>query len=207
MEEKKFATLYLVRHAETDWNAEKRIQGRIDRPLNEKGKDQALEVGLKLASLQAAAIYASPLKRAKHTAELIATYQTCTLAFDEDLQEAAYGSIEGYTQSEFRERFNDLLEQREKLSLDEWWTFKVPHDAESPAEIIARVLPALYRIAGRHLGESVFVVTHGFVMRTLIAYFSKVNERDIHVSNGEIRVLKGNAHELELQEAATGSSV
>jgi len=192
MEEQKFATLYLVRHGETDWNAEKRIQGRIDRPLNEVGTQQAHAVGQELASVRAAAIYASPLLRAKHTAELIASYQTCALSFDHDLQEANYGSIEGYTLSEFHERFSDLLEERKKLSFEEWWVSKVPHDAESPAEIVGRVLPVLQRIAHTHPGEAAFVVTHGFVMRSLIAYLNKASDRGVHVSNGEILVLNSN---------------
>lgn len=191
MEEKKFATLYLVRHGETDWNAEKRIQGRIDRPLNEVGKQQAHEVGQKLAHVRASAIYASPLIRAKHTAELISTYQTCKLSFDHDLQEAHYGSIEGFTVDEFRERFKDLLEERKKLSFEEWWISKIPHDAESPAEIVGRVLPVLQRIAYAHPGEAAFVVTHGFVMRALIAYFRKTSDKDLHVSNAEVLILKG----------------
>jgi broad specificity phosphatase PhoE len=191
MEENKFATLYLVRHGETDWNAQKRIQGRVDRPLNKTGKQQAHAVGQKLASVRAAAISASPLLRAKHTAELIASYQACALAFDHDLQEANYGSIEGYTVSEFHEQFSDLLEKRKKLTFEEWWISKVPHDAESPAEIIGRVLPVLQRIATAHPGESAFIVTHGFVMRSLIAYLNKDSDKGIHVSNGEILILKG----------------
>jgi broad specificity phosphatase PhoE len=194
-------TLYLVRHGETDWNVEKRIQGRIDRPLNETGKEQARMAGQKLSPLRAAAIYTSPLLRAQHTAELIAAFQACPLLLEENLREAAYGACEGLTQKEFHERHKDLLQKRGVLSFEEWLGFKVPDDAESPAEIIERVLPVLLRIAGAHVGENVFVVTHGFVMCTLIAFFKK--ERvGISVENGQILILKGNNLSLELHHDA-----
>ncbi len=194
------ATLYLVRHGETDWNVEKRIQGRVDRPLNETGKEQARMAGQKLASLRAAAIYSSPLLRAQHTAELIAGFQACPLRLEENLREAAYGACEGLTQKEFHEQHKDRLQKRGALAFEEWLEFKVPDDAESPSEIIERVLPVLLRIAGAHAGENVFVVTHGFVMCTLISFFKK-ERAGVSVENGQILILKGNNRSLELHQA------
>ncbi|MBI2743226.1 MAG: histidine phosphatase family protein [Chlamydiales bacterium] len=192
-EEKKQATLYLVRHGETDWNAEGRIQGRVDRHLNEKGRQQARQVGELLSSMRADAIYASTLSRARQTAEIIASFQNCSLAYDPDLQEAAYGSLEGMLTTEFRAHFKEALEKSQALHADHFHHFKVVPDAESRAEILKRVLPSLQRIALAHPGQTVFVVTHGFVMRAIAGHLYKIDDREIHVPNLGIMVLEGSS--------------
>ncbi len=196
MEEKSKCTLCLVRHGQTDWNAEDRIQGLIDRSLNDAGKKQARDLIEELRAFQAAKIYTSPLLRAKQTAEILAGALGCSLEIEPFIHEASYGSSEGITRSEFASRFQIALEKEKELSFNEQLFFKVIPDGESCSDILARVIPALLRIAKNHLGEKVIVVTHGYVMRALLGYLLRVYNREIIVPNAGIAILESDGTTL-----------
>src|SRR4029078_6301282 len=91
------ATLLLVRHGETDWNAPGRLQGHTDRPLNDYGRRQARELADRLGDDGIAAIYASDLSRAKETAEIVGARLGLPVVIDADLRERNWGSWEGLT--------------------------------------------------------------------------------------------------------------
>src|SRR3954452_24611267 len=93
-------TLLLVRHGETDWNAEGRLQGHTDRPLNEYGRRQAKELAARLAGGHVDAIYASDLSRARETAEIVGERLGLTVVIDPDLRETNWGTWEGLTGDE-----------------------------------------------------------------------------------------------------------
>ena len=138
-------TLLLVRHGETDWNAEGRLQGHTDRPLNDYGRRQARTLAEQLAAEQVDAIYASDLARARETAEIVAERLGLPVAVDPDLREKDWGTWEGLTAVE-RDR--------------------VEFVGESTQAHQERMLGALRRIAERHPGDGrVLVVTHGGSMR------------------------------------------
>jgi len=141
-------TLVLVRHAETDWNVDGRLQGHTDRPLNAYGRRQAGELAERLASEELAAIYASDLARARETAEIVGSRLGLTVVLDPDLRERNWGTWEGLTPPE-----------REVVAFE----------GESPAEHRERIMRAVRRIAERHPGERVAVVTHGGSMRRVQA--------------------------------------
>ncbi|GAA2246071.1 histidine phosphatase family protein [Herbiconiux moechotypicola] len=155
-------TFTFVRHGQTDWNFEKRIQGTTDVPLNDTGREQARETGLLLAERQRAeatwnGIVASPLSRARETAEIIASI----VGFDDvelvpAIAERSYGEVEGLNAEELRARFPDPLAP-------------VP-GRERRRHVVARVLPALELLAEEHPGESLIVVSHGGVIGSLIRY-------------------------------------
>ena len=94
------ATLLLIRHGETDWNASGRLQGHTDRPLNDYGRRQARELADRLSDDAIAAIYASDLSRAKETAEIVGARLGLPVVVDADLRERNWGSWEGLTPSE-----------------------------------------------------------------------------------------------------------
>lgn len=201
MKEKKFATLYIVRHAQTDWNAQGKIQGSADRPLDEVGRAQAHSVGKELANLRPHAIYSSPLLRARQTAEQIAAFHACEIQLEKGLREASYGgAVEGITVAEFRERFKSGIEQKLKLPLKLQWAYKHAHDAESCDEIMARALPALHQIAEKHTDQTVIVVSHGFVIRTLISYLAQVTDEHVRVPNCSVVIVEGDGKALRLVE-------
>lgn len=146
--------LYLVRHGETDWNRDRRIQGSTDIPLNDTGREQAAETGRLLARRRWDAVITSPLSRAFETGAIIAGQLGLpTPSTDDDLVERHYGDAEGLNHRELAERF--------------------PGDAAVPGretreQVVARVLPALVAIAQAHEGEAVVVVTHGGVIRSVL---------------------------------------
>jgi broad specificity phosphatase PhoE len=144
-------TLLLARHGETDWNREFRIQGSSDTELNETGRAQARALADELAGERIDAVYASDLRRARETAEIVAARRGLIVRVDPDLRERSFGSWEGLTRAEIDARFPDLEH----------------HDGETDAEVRARVLAAVDRIVREHPGEEVLVVSHGGALNAL----------------------------------------
>ena len=97
----------LVRHGETDWNKEGRLQGRTDIPLNDQGRYQAEQCGRYLAESEWDLIISSPLLRAKQTAETLACYIQKPIIIIEAFIERGFGEAEGLTAEERLHRFSD----------------------------------------------------------------------------------------------------
>jgi hypothetical protein len=93
-------TIYLARHGETDWNAQARWQGHADTPLNERGRTQAQALAGRLAAVPFAAAYASDLRRARETAEIVVDGRDLPLRIDPRLREIDVGSWQGLTNDE-----------------------------------------------------------------------------------------------------------
>jgi broad specificity phosphatase PhoE len=140
--------LLLVRHGETDWNAEGRLQGHTDRPLNDYGRRQAAALAAQLAQERLDAVYASDLARARETATIVAAALGLPVELDPDLREKDWGTWEGLTSTE-RDR--------------------VEFVGESTEAHRTRMLAALRRIAERHPAGRVLVVTHGGSVRRVQA--------------------------------------
>jgi broad specificity phosphatase PhoE len=137
-------TLLLVRHGETDWNAEGRLQGHTDRPLSEFGGRQTRRLADDLEDEELEAIYSSDLSRARETAEIVGERLGLPVVLDPDLREKDWGTWEGLTAVE-----------RDRVEF-------VGESTEAHQE---RILRALQRISERHPGGRVLVVTHGGSMR------------------------------------------
>ena len=138
-------TLLLVRHGETDWNAERRWQGHADVPLNESGREQAQRLADSFPGDAVDAIYASDLARARETAEILGARLGRPVVVDPDLREIDVGAVEGLT-------------AEESAAFEGW-------QGEPKEDHSERVLAAIGRIAERHPGERILVVTHGGSMR------------------------------------------
>jgi broad specificity phosphatase PhoE len=134
-------TLLLVRHGETDWNAERRWQGHADVPLNERGREQAERLAAEVAILKVDAVYSSDLSRARETAGIVGARLDAEVLLDPDLREIDVGSREGLTWPETRE-------------LTDW-------DGEPHERHAERILRVLRRIAAHNEAQRVLVVTHG----------------------------------------------
>jgi broad specificity phosphatase PhoE len=138
-------SLLLVRHGETDWNADGRLQGQTDRPLSDYGRRQARQLAAELADDALDAIYSSDLARARETAEIVGERLGLPVVLDPELREKDWGTWEGLTAVE-RDRVEFVGESTEA------------HEE--------RILGALRRISERHQGDGrVLVVTHGGSMR------------------------------------------
>lgn len=149
----------LVRHGETDWNAQRRIQGNLDIPLNPTGIAQAHAAARGLGSAGIELIYSSDLARARQTAEAIAQHAGLPLRFCRELRERCYGIFEGLTYDEAQRRFPDVYARFESRDT----AFPVP-EGESLQQLATRVEFALRRIAADHPTQTVLVVTHGGVL-------------------------------------------
>jgi broad specificity phosphatase PhoE len=138
--------ILLARHGETDWNAAGRFQGHASTPLNERGREQARELGRRLQALELAAIYASDLPRALETAQIVGATLGLHVTPEPSLREIDVGSWQGRTRAE--------------LAGVEW-------DGETYEAHAARVLGTVIRIAENHPGGHVLLVTHGGSLRRL----------------------------------------
>lgn len=150
----------LVRHGETAWNAERRLQGHIDIPLNDIGLAQARATAASLTNQSFEAAYASDLLRARQTADAIAARCTLQPAIDARLRERHYGVFQALTYDEARARFPEDYQHFESRDPE----FVFPGGGESLRQFAARIHEALHDIATRHQGGTVLVVTHGGVL-------------------------------------------
>jgi len=154
--------LIVVRHAETAWNREKRMQGTTDTPLSDVGRVQAQALARRLAGEAFAALYSSDLSRARDTAHAIAQHSGRELVLEARLRERAFGVFEGLIADEIRARFPQEYARFASRDPD----YEVP-GGESARGFTERCLGCLAEIAGRHAGEDIVVVTHGLVLDSL----------------------------------------
>lgn len=151
--------LVLVRHGETPWNRERRLQGHIDIGLNAAGHRQAGAVGRRLARERVDALYTSDLKRARQTAEAIAESTGLPVQADERLRERSYGVFEGHCIDELARHFPaqhaDWQARRVDAVIERGETLRVFHQ---------RIAMALGGIARRHPDQRVVLAVHGGVL-------------------------------------------
>lgn len=155
-------TILMARHGETEWNRENRFQGHADTTLNEWGREQARALAERLVGENVAAVYASPLRRAHETAEIVAERLGLEVEAVDALREVDVGSWSGLTRAEIEQRFPEGF--RRWLEFGHGWD-----DGESYEELGTRVLAALAELARRHPEERVLVVSHGGPMRAAMA--------------------------------------
>ncbi len=155
--------LLLLRHGETAWNRERRYQGGTDTPLSAAGLQQAEAAARELKEHPFAAVYSSPLQRARETAAPIASAHGLQVLTDPAFKELSFGEWEGLTLDEARTRDAELYEG---------WA-KTPHlvslpGAETLAQARERVLAGLERLRAGYRDEFVCLVAHGIPVRILI---------------------------------------
>jgi broad specificity phosphatase PhoE len=161
------ATIVLARHGETDWNRDNRFQGNADPPLNDAGREQSRALADRLTGDGIAAVYASPLRRARETAEIVAERLELPVSTVEPLREIDVGEWSGLTRSEIEERFPEAFARW--LDYAHGWQHGETYD-----QLGERVLPALLDLANRHDGERILVVTHGGPIRAVAAYVAGI---------------------------------
>jgi len=177
-----------IRHGETAWNADSRIQGQRDVGLNETGRWQARRVGEALVGEEIAAVYSSDLGRAEQTAEPIAEATGLPVIRTQGLRERRFGLFEGMTFEEIHENWPEHA-QNWRRRLPEW---QPPSGGESLIELRERVHRTMVELAARHPGEQIVVVAHGGVLDALyrIATGQEVNSpRTWELPNGAINRL------------------
>jgi len=147
--------LILVRHGETDWNVARRYQGQTDTELNDVGREQARQVAARLADQAFDAAYASDLKRAWETAQIIAEQTDVDVQSEPRLREIKFGMIEGLTWAEANEKHPEVLQH--------WLEDRdqPPPGGESASDFTARVESLIAHLVAHHDGQTVLLVAHG----------------------------------------------
>jgi len=181
--------LYLVRHGETEWNADRRFQGQRDTPLSEKGRMQAGIVARALAERQFSALYSSDLSRAAETAEIIADPHGLSPLHDIRLRELSFGEWEGLSLLEVTERWPEMAAAWRADSLR-----TRPPGGETPEGIRQRVAVFIDEIIMRHPDDhSVCIVGHGGSLRALVAHVLSADlsiYRALHLDNCSISIIR-----------------
>lgn len=163
-----YCTFYVVRHGQTEWNSQGRYQGQKDSPLTEKGIQQAKDVAGKLKHIKFDVIFSSDLLRAKRTAEFIALEHQLAVTTTEALRERNFGSVEGKTEAEIREELQEVMEEYDKLTPEEKYSYKFVENMESDDEIANRLVTYIREIAVGYEGKTVLLVCHGGLMRAFL---------------------------------------
>ena len=154
-------TLGLLRHGQTDWNIDLRLQGSTDIPLNETGKEQARIAAAVLNREDWDVIIASPLSRAKDTADIVARELGMNVAIVPELIERSFGVAEGLDHASWRK----LYESHQNIE-----------GLESLEDLRARTIQLLDLIANEYAGQRVLAVSHGAFIRKVLTI----------ITNGEL---------------------
>jgi broad specificity phosphatase PhoE len=187
--------IYFIRHGETDWNLEGRLQGQRDIPLNDVGRVQAEEAARKLQALvphvEDLTYVASPMTRTRETMEILR--RTLGLhpevyKLDERLVELTFGSWEGMTWKEVRKAEPALAALREQ----DKWHYAPPGGGESYAMLVDRIRPIL-----GDLTRDTVIVAHGGVARAFLSICCGVSSRQaasMDIWQGRILVIEGRSY-------------
>ena len=151
---------FIVRHGETEWNAQGRIQGHTDIGLSQSGKDQAYSISSRLAGVDIDVAYSSDLQRSADTARQILGHRRAPLHLTPRLREYHKGVFEGLTWDETGRRYPELHAASLVKDLD-----FAPTDGESTREVNARIAAFMAELRERHHRDNVLIVGHGGALR------------------------------------------
>ncbi len=185
------ARLCVVRHGETAWNAEGRVQGQLDIPLSDAGRAQARNVARALARGRFQAIYSSDLGRVVETARPSAERLGLAPRLEAGLRERHYGVFQGLLYAEAKVKLPE--DYRRFRARDPSYDFR---GGESLADFFARCVGVIGEIAARHAGGEVLVFTHGGVLEMAYRHANGLglaSPRDFEIPNAALNWLEAGA--------------
>ena len=151
-----------VRHGETAWNVDTRIQGHLDIALNDTGRWQARQVARALADEPLAAVYTSDLQRAHATAQAIAHASAVPLVAEPGLRERSFGELEGRTIAEIEAELPDPARRGRQRD-----PHFAPTGGETLVQLRERIAATTHRLAAQHTEQLIVLVAHGGVLDML----------------------------------------
>ncbi|MBM2832600.1 MAG: glmM [Dehalococcoidia bacterium] len=187
--------LILVRHGETLWNREHRVQGGAsDTDLGERGREQAVHIAKALRGEKIDAIYSSPLKRTYETARAVARHHAVEIVLEPRLRELHTGELEGVLVETLRKSLFQYMVEKE-----EGGGFLRLPGGESLTDLNQRVSPAVEDIVRRHTEGVVVIVSHYFVLSTAICSLMQMPLGHM----GKLRLEPGGTSVLHIQNGRT----
>ena len=162
--------LFVVRHGETLWNSELRMQGRMDSALTDKGKRQAGENGQLLRRVGVERLLVSPLGRTQETAFIINSYVKTEIELFDELVERDCGEWGGLTMSEIKTRQSAAWRERQANE----WEHRPPGGENMP-DVIKRIAPLLTAVLEVE-SETVAIISHGVVGKAILAHYLELND-------------------------------
>ena len=169
MDDHQATRVLAIRHGETDWNVDGRIQGQLDIPLNAVGQWQVHRLALAVADEGIDAVYSSDLLRAFETAQSVSRGAGQPITTDVGLRERGFGVFEGLSFAEIRARWPEQAERWRKRDPD----FGA-EGGETLRDFSARSIATVERLAALHPGQTIAVVSHGGVMDALYRAAARV---------------------------------
>ncbi|MGS0741306.1 histidine phosphatase family protein [Glaciimonas sp. GG7] len=192
--------IFLIRHGETDWNKEKRLQGHLDIALNVEGERQAQALSASLAQTPLDAVFSSDLQRARQTAAPLALANSLTLQIDLGLRERCYGVMEGLRRNEIAERFPLAFAALNTREPDVRYPPGI-NIAETLNEFSVRAIDAVQRILANTRHRRIAIVSHGGVLDCIYRHANKMTvtqTRTFDILNASINRLTWDGVQLRL---------
>jgi probable phosphoglycerate mutase len=181
--------VYLIRHGETHWNTEKRLQGQLNSPLTGEGIRQATLLAGRLSSVQFDAVYTSDLERAQQTAKIITSQaDTVAMTLDDRIRERHFGCFQGLTWEEITKKFPE--EAAKELTGNPM--NRIP-GGENKQQLLARALSFFKDIALRHPHQKILVVSHGGILNVWTRHVLHIPldaPRRFHLYNTAINIFE-----------------
>lgn len=159
--------IYLTRHGETEWNIEKRLQGRGDSPLTKDGIQRAKELRDRIKNIDIDVIYSSPIKRALNTANILRGNKNIDIVTDDSLMEMCFGDYEG-------KKIDIVQEENPSWDINLIMQGNVEicaPNGENLKEVRERISKLMNKIIAENIGKSILIVTHGITLKALMYYF------------------------------------
>jgi probable phosphoglycerate mutase len=166
MSSTKPTTILLIRHGETSWNAERRLQGHLDIALNREGERQAALLAAALADEPLDVIVSSDLLRARQTADALSRLSGLPVLTDRALRERCYGGFEGMLYTEIAQRFPNEFAAWQARDIDAVLPLGA-NRGETFRQFNRRVTAALLGWARKHPGKALAIVAHGGVLECI----------------------------------------
>lgn len=199
--------IYFIRHGETDWNLQDRIQGQTDIPLNANGISQAMNLGSLLADIPFTAAFSSDLSRAQQTAELVLQPRSLPIVPSLSLRERSAGALEGVNKEHFEERIRPFLLSEQALHHETYLCTPWHPEIETSHSVFKRVTHFLFPLVALHLSQTLLVVSHGGVLRSILDHLSFTPKKRWIVDNcGFIKIRIDHQQNLQLLDCHRVSS-
>lgn len=202
MSTEKEVKLYFVRHGETQYNIEKRMQGFCDSPLTDRGIEQARCLGMGLSDIDFSAIYSSESQRVLDTASYAIGHREIPIITDPRLKEMNFGVLESLLETEIIDQYGNILET---LFSSNDLNISAP-DGESYSQLFSRTNSAINEIIQKHKhgGGNILVFSHGVTIGNYLLQLAKMSDFPHH-ENCSVSVVKYFSNDFHLERIADTS--